>query len=162
MTQILSFGEPEGAKTNIVGVLDTERQSIPAGDRSPPTYSQMLADVADDYRASGSTTKPSSGSNSFSDNDFNPRGGIIPRLDSRGAALPDHNIPAAGSGKNLFRHSSTWDSQAMDSRRESAVEEEITELTKLTERRASEHGPLVDTIDVRGENEEFSEGFIQR
>lgn len=48
----------------------------------------------------------------------------------------------------------------MDSWRESVVEEEIIELIKFIEWRVLEYGFFVDIIDVRGENEEFFEGFI--
>ena len=87
-------------------------------------------------------------------NDFNPR------------ALPD---PGSSATALCFRppwshRSFESGSRVGESRRESGIsgDDEVTELTKLTDRRASEHGPLMDTIDIGGENEEYSEGFIQR
>jgi len=144
------------------------------------TVGQLVAGLADPRHASasewsqhlkpplrGAPASPTAlGPNflSFSDktnNDFNPR--ALPNP----AALP----PDPGSSPAALRFR-PWGSRSfepgsrvgVDSRRESSNsgDDEVTELTKLTDRRASEHGPLMDTIDIGGENEEYSEGFIQR
>lgn len=96
-------------------------------------------------RASGSRARPpvraSDGDiTSFADTDFNPR------------AAPYRQWGKSFEGAP----------RGSDTRRDSSCDNDATELTKLTDRRASEHGPLLDTIDIRGENEEYSEGFIQR
>jgi len=104
-----------------------------------------------------------SSSDTMNSNDFNPR------------ALPDPD-PAAhpadpGSSATALCFRPPWGHRSfesgsrvgVESRRESGTSgDDVTELTKLTNRRASEHGPLMDTIDIGGENEEYSEGFIQR
>lgn len=97
---------------------------------------------------------------SFSDNnnDFNPR--AVP-------AAPDPSTSGAALrfrawGKSSFEAGAGSRRGAGIRRESTAGDDEATELTKLTDRRASEHGPLMDTIDIGGENEEYSEGFIQR
>ncbi|KAG0571221.1 hypothetical protein KC19_6G220800 [Ceratodon purpureus] len=128
-----------------------------------PTFGQIVTSFADN-RASQSHAKPPLGASaskkSFFDNDFNPRASL-PGPDARRAALLQHDFPAAPYRQ--WGKSFEGAPRRSDARRESSSEDEvITELTKLTDRRASEHGPLMDTIDLRGENEEYSEGFIQR
>lgn len=94
-------------------------------------------------------------SNNITTNDFNPRAAPCTFQQWQGGSLLD---------ASNARHQPGTNSHVVEIRRESnsSVDDEATELTKLTDRRASEHGSLMDTIDIRGENEEYSEGFIQR
>ena len=129
--------------------------------RNPPSYREVFgpSGLYDDTSPPVTRSK-----NDSMDVEFNPRAFETP--ETRRAALmaydhlPSWSEPVSkGKQKYALEVAGQPTSQA---RRTSAMEEEADENTKLTERRASEQGSFMDTIDLSGENDEYSEGFIQR
>lgn len=166
------MGEPQ--KPNIDDLIE-----------NPPLYEHHFTQPYDrsplDARRGGiASTKPPLPRRSM-DIDFNPRALYTPEarrggfLQSEGANDGVENLDTTkdarrisqgqGQGNNQWTFGNSNQTlpnlQRHDSRRFSSGEE-ANELTKLTDRRASEHGALMDTIDIRGENDEYQEGFIQR
>jgi hypothetical protein len=157
----LSYMEPEGAievlrRSNEVphttATAERQQESIPAASSNVCTvamsmFGQIVTNLVDN-RASGSRIKialnGSKSNKSFSDDDFNPRASLS-SLDAQGAALLQHDPLTA----SYLRWGKSFEGspQRLDSHHESSSEDEATELTKLTDRRVSEHGPLMDTID---------------
>jgi hypothetical protein len=136
--------------------------------RNPPSYREMFGPngLYDDKSPYNSRPSPlvTCSKNNSTDLEFNPRALETPET-RRAALMTYDHLPSwtepmsKGRLKYALEVAGQPTSQA---RRTSTMEEEADENTKLTERRASEQGSFMDTIDLSGENDEYSEGFIQR
>lgn len=135
--------------------------------RNPPSYGELFGHNGLYEGTSPYNSRPPPvvmRRNSPADVEFNPR--VLETPETRRTALLTYDhLPSWTESMSKGKRKSSLEVVGQPTiriRRSSSTEEEADENTKLTERRASEQGSLMDTIDLRGENDEYSEGFIQR
>lgn len=136
--------------------------------RDPPSYGEVFGpnSLYDDTSPYNSRLPPLAmrSRNNPTDLEFNPRALETPET-RRAALMTYDHLPSwtepVSKGKQKYALEVVGEPTSQ-ARRASAMEEEADENTKLTERRASEQGTFMDTIDLSGENDEYAEGFIQR
>ena len=137
--------------------------------RDPPSYGEMFGhnNLYDDTSSYSSRRRPPPSlvamrkNNNPTDLEFNPRALDTPET-RRAALMTYDHMPSWTESMSKGKQTEVVGQSTGIVRRTSCTEEEADENTKLTERRASEQGSFMDTIDLSGENDEYSEGFIQR